>query len=63
MLQKVAHFVMKCIPLSARLWYNIPIDEAAKLLRIAEANVTAPTAEVNPFGYLKKMCPEFTKAM
>ena len=23
MLQKVAHFVMKCIALSARLWYNI----------------------------------------
>lgn len=41
----------------------IPIDEAAKLLRIAEANVTAPTAEANPFGYLKKMCPEFTKAI
>lgn len=37
-----------------------PIDEAAALLRSAERNVTAPTAENNPFAYLKMMCPEFT---
>ena len=36
-----------------------PIEEAAELLRSAEGNVTSPTAEENPFGYLKQMCPEF----
>lgn len=36
-----------------------PIEEAAELLRIAEGNVTSPTAENNPFGYLKLMCPDF----
>ena len=36
-----------------------PIEEAAELLRKTENNVTAPTAENNPFGYLKKICPEF----
>lgn len=39
-----------------------PIDEAARLLRSAERNVTAPTAENNPFEYLKMMCPEFIPA-
>ena len=39
------------------------IDEAYGLLRGAEANVTAPTAETNPFMYLKKMCPEFERAI
>lgn len=36
------------------------IEEASKLLRKAESNVTSPTAENNPFAYLKIMCPEFT---
>lgn len=36
-----------------------PIEEAANLLRKAEGNVTSPTAEGNPFSYLKLMCPEF----
>ena len=36
-----------------------PIEEAAELLRKAEGNVTLPTAEDNPFSYLKLMCPEF----
>lgn len=35
------------------------IEEAAELLRSAERNVTSPTAEENPFEYLKMMCPEF----
>ena len=39
------------------------IDEAASRLRSAEGNVTSPTAETNPFGYLKKMCPEFGRAI
>lgn len=39
-----------------------PIEEAAELLRSAEKNVTSPTAETNPFEYLKNMCPEFTPA-
>ena len=39
-----------------------PIDEAVALLRSAERNVTAPTAENNPFAYLKIMCPEFIPA-
>ena len=36
-----------------------PIEEAAELLRKVEANVTSPTAEDNPFSYLKLMCPVF----
>jgi hypothetical protein len=40
-----------------------PIDEAATLLRSAERNVTSPTAENNPFEYLKMMCPEFIPAI
>ena len=39
-----------------------PIDEAAALLRSTERNVTAPTAENNPFEYLRMMCPEFIPA-
>ena len=39
------------------------IDEAAKLLRSVERNVTSPTAEENPFDYLKRMCPEFIPAI
>lgn len=39
-----------------------PIDEAATLLRSTERNVTSPTAENNPFEYLKMMCPEFIPA-
>lgn len=40
-----------------------PIEEAAELLRTTERNVTSPTAENNPFVYLKEMCPEFTPAI
>ena len=40
-----------------------PIEEAAELLRKAEGNVTSPTAEDNPFSYLKLMCPEFEPAI
>ena len=36
-----------------------PIEEAVALLRKAEGNVTSPTAEDNPFSYLKLMCPAF----
>ena len=39
------------------------IEEAAELLRSAEKNVTSPTAEENPFEYLKMMCPEFAPAI
>lgn len=39
------------------------IEEAAELLRSAEKNVTSPTAEDNPFEYLKMMCPEFKPAI
>ncbi len=39
------------------------IEEAAELLRSAEKNVTSPTAEENPFKYLKMMCPEFIPAI
>lgn len=39
------------------------IEEAATLLRKAENNVTTPTAENNPFAYLKMMCPEFSNAI
>lgn len=38
------------------------IEEACELLRSAERNVTSPTAEENPFEYLKKMCPDFVPA-
>lgn len=40
-----------------------PIEEAATLLRAVENSVTSPTAEENPFGYLKAMCPEFSDAI
>lgn len=39
------------------------IDEAVELLRIAEKNVTTPTAENNPFEYLKTMNPDFSNAI
>ena len=39
------------------------IEEAAELLRSAERNVTSPTAEENPFEYLKMMCPDFAPAI
>lgn len=38
----------------------VSLEDAANMLREAEKSVTAPTAETNPFGYLKKMCPEYT---
>ncbi len=40
-----------------------PIEEAYQLLRTAENSVTSPTAELNPFGYLQKMCPEYSNAI
>lgn len=40
-----------------------PIEDACELLRSAERNVTSPTAEENPFEYLKMMCPEFIPAI
>lgn len=40
-----------------------PIDIATELLRKAENNVTSPTAEENPFCYLKLMAPEFSKVI
>lgn len=40
-----------------------PIEEAYQLLRTAENSVTSPTAESNPFGYLQKMCPEYSEAI
>lgn len=39
------------------------IEEAADLLRKAENSVSAPTAEENPFTYLRIMCPEFSRAI
>lgn len=39
------------------------IEDAAELLRKAENSVTSPTAETNPFAYLKIMCPEFKEAI
>lgn len=41
----------------------VPIENASGLLRSAENLVTAPTAESNPFGYLKRMSPEFENAI
>lgn len=40
-----------------------PIEKAYELMRKAENLVTNPNAEENPFGYLKIMCPEFSKAI
>lgn len=40
-----------------------PIEEAATLLRSVENSVTSPTAEENPFGYLKAACSEFSDAI
>lgn len=39
------------------------VDNAITLLRSAENNVTSPTAETNPFEYLKSMNPKFSKAI
>ena len=39
------------------------LDDAAILLRSAENNVTPPTAETNPFTYLKAMNSNFSKAI
>ncbi len=40
-----------------------PVEEAYDLLRRAENLVTNPNADENPFGYLKRMCPEFSHAI
>lgn len=40
-----------------------PIEDAYKLMRAAENLVSNPTAEENPFEYLKVMCPEFSTAI
>ena len=40
-----------------------PIEEAYKILRSAERNVTSPTAENNPFDYLLKMSPDYSPAI
>ena len=39
------------------------LEEATALLKKAQGNVSAPTAENNPFGYLKKMNPAFESAI
>lgn len=40
-----------------------PIDEAMEMLRKVENGTVAPTAENNPFEYLKKMAPQFEEAV
>lgn len=40
-----------------------PIDEAFSILRKVENSTVAPTAENNPFTYLKVMTPEFSDAV
>lgn len=40
-----------------------PIEEAYKILRSAERNVTNPTAENNPFDYLKRVAPDYAPAI
>ena len=40
-----------------------PIDEAMEMLRKVENGTVAPTAEDNPFEYLKKMAPQFEGAV
>ena len=40
-----------------------PIDEAMEMLRKVENGVVAPTAENNPFEYLKKMVPQYERAV
>lgn len=39
------------------------VEDAVVLLRSAENNVTSPTAETNPFEYLKSMNPDFTNVI
>jgi len=41
----------------------MPIEDAYKLMRSAENNVTNPNAEDSPFTYLKSMCPEYSTAI
>lgn len=38
----------------------VPIDEAGSILRKLENNTTTPTADNNPFTYLKSAAPEFS---
>ena len=40
-----------------------PIEEAYKILRSAERNVASPTAEDNPFDYLRITAPEYMPAI
>lgn len=40
-----------------------PIEEAYQLLRNAENVVVSPTSESNPFAYLKKVCPDYSRAI
>ena len=39
------------------------IDESWDLLSKAQRNVTSPTSEENPFDYLVKMCPEYSRSV
>lgn len=41
----------------------MPVEDAYNLLRSAERNVTAPTAQESPFDYLKMMRPDFSTAI
>lgn len=41
----------------------MPIDEAGEILRKLENNTTTPTADNNPFSYLKNTAPEFDKSV
>lgn len=41
----------------------ISIEDAGKILRNIEKNVSNPNCEKNAFEYLKKMCPEFTDSI
>jgi hypothetical protein len=41
----------------------MPIEDAYKLMRSAENNVTNPNANESPFVYLKNMCPDFATAI
>ena len=41
----------------------VPIDEAGEILRKLENNTTTPTADNNPFTYLKTTVPEFSNSV
>jgi len=41
----------------------VPIDEAGDILRKLENNTTTPTADNNPFTYLKSAAPEFSSSV